>query len=385
MTETSTGPRNRRRLTLRMRLTVNYAAVLAAAMTLMGALVYTVMRLIPVEIMLAPAVLPDHLGAVDVRRSTAHDMFSTVLLVLALAIVVTGVVGGLVGWFVAGRALSPLRSISAAARQASAQSLGHRVALTGPRDELLELSETFDDMLDRLEHAFQAQQLFAANASHELRTPLAATQTIIDIALAEDQPTASRQTLEQLRQMNTRSINTVEALLDLSSASHHDFADEVVDLADLLSGALTDVDDEVFSRKLTVTVTREPALTHGNAMLLHQLVGNLVQNAVRHNVTGGSVLVECGGTPDYARLCVSNSGAGVDPQTLHLLSEPFYRSTGRTRPDSRGQGLGLAIAVAIVRAHDGTIEITANDIGGLTATVTLHSPTEGHAPRSAAT
>ena len=148
--------------------------------------------------------------------------------------------GGTVGWLVAGRIIRPLAAINAAATRAATGALDHRVGLDGPRDEIRDLSQTFDRMLASLERSFATHRRFAVNASHELRTPLATTQTMIDVTLAD--PDAGAEELRALaarvREVNRSNIETVDALLDLAAADTDGLAREPLDLADITDSVL---------------------------------------------------------------------------------------------------------------------------------------------------
>ena len=143
---------------------------------------------------------------------------------------------GAAGWLITGRTLRPLRDITSAARLAARGRLDHRLALTGRRDELTDLADTFDGMLARLERVFGAQRRFAVNASHELRTPLAATQAVLDVALAEaaDRGDGTVTALaRQLRGLNSQSVRIVDTLLDLTQVENTELVAEPVTVPDL--------------------------------------------------------------------------------------------------------------------------------------------------------
>ena len=201
--------------------------------------------------------------ALEIR--TVDDVFDTLLWSSIVALVLIVVAGALAAWILAGRVLSPLHEINAAARSATPSRLDRRVALQGPRDELTDLSDTLDAMLDRLEQAFRAQQLFAANASHELRTPLATEKAMLDMLLDGPEPSAAeyREVAVKLRDVNARSIAMGEALLDLTRSqmgvgvadrSEH----EPQDVTDLLEAPLARAREVAVRRGLTVEAAVEP-------------------------------------------------------------------------------------------------------------------------------
>ena len=284
------------------------------------------------------------------------------------------VAAALVSWVLTGRALRPLLRVTGTARRLSQESLDERIRLDGPRDEVRELAETFDTMLDRLQASFDAQQRFVADASHELRTPLAVMRTEVDVTLADPGADVAelRRMGEVLRAATDRAEAMVAGLLVVarSRASGLDVR-EPVDVAELVPGALAAVAGEVRGRALRVGTELAPLRTTGDPALLDRVVGNLVENAVRHNVDGGwfSVRTGAGG------LVVSSSGTVVGPAGMDVeaLFEPFHRG-GPGRTGHRGSGLGLAIVSAVVTAHGGTVHAEPVEGGGLTVTVVLPAP-----------
>jgi signal transduction histidine kinase len=276
------------------------------------------------------------------------------------------------GWIVAGRVLRPVRTITETARRASEEHLGERIALTGARDELKELADTFDDMLERLDRAFSAQRRFVADASHELRTPLTVMRTAIDVTLAKP-----GRTPEQLESMAIRvrsSIDRAEAMIDalltLAVSDRGTTATEPVDLATAAEDAL-DARSAIIERLgLTVRAGLDPAETMADPALLDRMIGNLVDNAVRHNVPGGEIELESGMRDGVAFFRIANSGPYVPDGDVPALFEPFHRLDGRAG-GQEGVGLGLAIVRSVAAAHSTTVLAQSRPAGGLDVTVTM--------------
>jgi signal transduction histidine kinase len=291
-----------------------------------------------------------------------------------LALLLLGSVGVAVSYFLAGRVLQPLQDITAAAQRLSAEKLDARIALAGPEDELKQLADTFDDMLGRLEAAFEAQRRFVADASHELRTPLAVMRTEVEVALAD--PSASAEDLRAaacvVRDATMRADRLVDSLLLLAQSDRMTgpAVRERVELPEVAAQARSAVAAEVQERGLQVATSYGAGGVLGDRGLLERLAGNLVENAVRHNVPGGWLRVDTGTVEGRARLEVSNSGAVIDPAEVDGLFEPFRRH-GTARTARRGAGLGLAIVRAVSELHGGTIAAVARAEGGLVVTVDL--------------
>jgi signal transduction histidine kinase len=311
-------------------------------------------------------------GAQAQRDVTLSHLLQYSLVTVAVVIAVAAILG----WFAAGRALRPVHRITAAARAASERDLSARVALSGPRDELRELAETFDEMLGRLQAVFEGQQRFIANASHELRTPLAVMRATVDVVLGNPDSTPGdlRGMAVDVRAAVDRAEQLIGALLILARSERGLTVHEDVDLATVAEDVLdaTDPGDR------RVHATLEPAVISGDPVLTERLVANLVDNAVRYNVAGGDVWISTGTLADGPALTVANTGPVVSPADADRMFQPFQRLGDRTSQD--GFGLGLAIVASIAAIHVGTVTAQPRSEGGLSVTVTI--PPAGAGPQS---
>jgi signal transduction histidine kinase len=333
---------------------------------------------IPVNLACRKAFTAGELSATaDQRSHTKHELEVWSLVGLAL---ITAASAG-VGWVMAGRALRPVHEITAAARRASERHLGERIALTGPEDELKELADTFDAMLDRLDLAFAAQRQFVANASHELRTPLTSMRTAIDVVLAK--PTRTNEqleaTAEKVRRAIDRAEDIIDALLTLTVSSRKVEDGESLDLATVTEDALDAVSEQARGAGVRLSSELLPAPVAGSRVLLERLVGNLVENAVVHNVPDGWVRVRAGATDGHAYLEVANSGPVIPDDLVPHLFEPFRRADSRT--GTAGVGLGLSIVQSVATAHAAEVIARPQEGGGLVVTLTVPSH-EGPPPES---
>jgi signal transduction histidine kinase len=278
------------------------------------------------------------------------------------------------GWLIAGRVLRPVHRITDTARRLSQETLHERINLEGPNDELKELADTFDAMLSRLDRAFSSQRRFVANASHELRTPLATERILIDEALANRgaSPDEFRAILEQLRVNSEETEALINALLVLARSERGVDRWVPVDLADLAADVIQQTRPEAVTKGVLLRTDLAPAPTMGDPALLERLVGNLVENAVRHNLlTDGWVEVRAGSSRGQATLVVTNSGSVIAPHHVSWLFEPFRRQgTDRTRTDG-GFGLGLSIVQSVVQAHRGQVTAQPPESGGMEITISL--------------
>jgi signal transduction histidine kinase len=312
------------------------------------------------------------------KRAQDHTLHTLeVESALALGLMAVASLG--LGWLVAGRVLRPIHRITNTARRLSQETLHERINLDRPNDELKELADTFDAMLARLDQAFTSQRRFVANASHELRTPLATERVLIDEALANHEATTEdlRSILEQLRFNSEESEALIDALLVLARSERGVERWLATDLAERAGDVIAQARSEAITRGVTVQTDLEPATTAGDPALLERLVGNLVQNGIRHNLlTNGWLKVTTGAARGAAEIAVANSGPVLAPEHLPALLEPFRRHRADRTTTDGGLGLGLSIVKSIVDAHGGRLEMTAPEAGGLRVTVSLAASTE---------
>ena len=290
---------------------------------------------------------------------------------VALALMAMASVG--LGWLVAGRVLRPLAAITATARRLEGSTLHERINLEGPQDELKELADTFDQMLGRLDAAFETQRRFVANASHELRTPLTITRTEVDVALADpDAGLAELRTMaRRVLEANERSEHLIEGLLTLARSERQLRAAEPLDLGMAAADALEVAAPEAARLGLRTSSVLGAAPVAGDRALLERLVANLVENAVRHNRPGGWLEVETGRAGVVSVVRVANGGAPIPPDQVDALFEPFRRLNGDRTGSTRGVGLGLSIVRSVATVHGGQAEARALPAGGLEVTVGL--------------
>jgi signal transduction histidine kinase len=310
-----------------------------------------------------PVTLPSPATIAAAARSQSAAALHQLFIDSGIALAVMAVLSIWLGWVIAGRALSPLRTITNAARNISASSLHKRLALDGPDDELKQLANTFDDLLGRLEAAFDAQRQFVANASHELRTPLTLERTLLEVALSDPHVTLDslRDACERVIAVGEHHERLLEALLTLSRSQRGLERREAVDLAAIAGAAAEAVDRNGLAIETSLTTAR----TTGDSRLVERLAANLVGNAVRHNVPGGSVRVETETRDDRAVLRIANTGPAVPRADLGRLFRPFQRLDAGRAADADGLGLGLSIVDAVANAHDAAISATPQPDGGL--------------------
>jgi signal transduction histidine kinase len=304
-------------------------------------------------------------GAQAQRGLTLSHLLQYSLITLTVVIVLAAILG----WVLSGRALRPVHLITTAARAASEHNLSARVAATGPRDELRQLAETFDDMLARLQAAFVGQQRFIANASHELRTPLAVMRAAVDVVLdnPDSTPADLRAMAGDIRAEVERAEHLIAALLILARNESGLTVREEVDLAT----AAEDVLDAATLDGRRVHAALETAVISGDPVLAERLIANLIDNAIRYNHPVGDIWITTLTTAGTGTLTVANTGPLIDPADVDRVFQPFQRLSNRT--SHKGFGLGLAIVASIAAVHGGTTTARPRDDGGLIVTVTIPS------------
>lgn len=306
------------------------------------------------------------------KEITTSDL-RQVLIDAPIALAIVTVVALALGWLVAGRVLRPLAVITAAARRISASNLDQRLALRGPDDELKALGDTLDDLLARLEASFDAQRHFVANASHELRTPLTRERAMLQVALDDPGTTTEtwRDVAGEVLASNAEQESLIEALLTLATSEGGLGQHEPVDLAAVTDEVLLTRRTEAERLGLRIWAATQPAALDGDLLLTERLVANLVDNAVRHNVTGGRVEVTTGTRSGRAVLSVASTGPVIPAAEVGRLFQPFQRLNERRAHHGDGHGLGLSIVRAIATAHGAAIGACAMRGGGLAVDVTF--------------
>jgi signal transduction histidine kinase len=291
----------------------------------------------------------------------------TLLLISGISLGAMMVISVGLGWLMAGRVLRPLRIMAATTRQISGESLHKRLDMQGPRDEITHLGDTIDDLLGRLESAFDAERHFVANASHELRTPLTLEQALLEVTLADPAASADslRATCERVLAASRNQERLIGALLTLARGQRGLDRREPMDLASVSGEVLTARYPQARRSGLRIDAVLDTAPAAGDPVLVSHLAANLVDNAMRYNTPEGWVAVVTRIRSDRAVLSVANSGPVIAPQDADRLVLPFQRHTLERTRHTEGHGLGLSIVRAIADAHGATLTILPRAAGGL--------------------
>jgi heavy metal sensor kinase len=295
------------------------------------------------------------------------------------AIFLTMVVGllaasaSLAGYWLAGRALRPVRQIAATARNLSEHDLHRRLNLDLPDDELGELADTFNAMLARLEAAFESLRQFTADAAHELRAPLTLVRAELELALNRRRSVSTYEgTLRSVLVEAERLSRMVDQLLMLARADAGALEARIqeVDISDLLEETVSRW--RSLAREKSVQLLAEipdSGTLLGDPDLLRRMLDNLIDNALRNTPSGGSVRISCSRDEENWNITVQDTGPGVEESLRSRLFERFTRADPARGRETGGAGLGLSLCAIIARLHGG--RITLEDSGPGARFVTL--------------
>ncbi|MGW1344275.1 sensor histidine kinase [Kribbella sp. NPDC002412] len=337
----------------------------------------------------------------QVRRAATKSLLTQG----SIALVVVGGLAAGFGWLVAGRVLAPLHRVTDTARRiaASPAALHERIALSGPDDEVKNLADAFDTMVERLDHSFDGQRRFVANASHELRTPLTLGRALVEVAMHRRTASADVKELgESLLTINARHEQLIDGLLILADSEKQLTTVYPVNLGDIVTHVAGQLSAEASASGVELIRGPGDAPTRGDALLLERLVHNLVENGIRHNTdrqaitteappdgqagdgekspnvmawrsesAGHWVRVVSKTVGDHAQITVTNTGPDIPPYEVESLFKPFYRLGTERLVGGKGAGLGLSIVRSVAEAHNGTVEAKPRQGGGLEITVRL--------------
>ena len=279
---------------------------------------------------------------------------------------ILSLLGGVITYFISGRALKPLSDFSNKIEEVQAQNLSDSRIEENKVKELNQLSVSYNKMLDRLSAAFEVQRQFTANAAHELRTPLALMQVQLDAYNSTEHPdndASATQTIQMATEQNERLTKMVKTLLDMSELQTI-ARDETIDLDALIEEVLVDLEPLAQEKNITLNNQCNEVKLLGSDILIYRLVYNLVENGIKYNRINGSVTVKAFTKDQHIYLTVTDTGNGIPKDLRERVFEPFFRLDKSRSRELGGVGLGLALVHEIVRVHDGTIQVKDSPTGG---------------------
>ena len=306
----------------------------------------------------------------------SQALLRQILLGFAIAIPLMLGLSAVGGLFLAGRALQPVAAITQTAKQISAADLSQRLDLDLPPDEIGELAHTFNEMLARLERAFQRERQLTSDVSHELRTPLGMLKT--QLSLARSRPREAAALLAMMADMEgdvDRMTSLIEQMLTLARVEQRGLGELApVALDELLRDVVDQLQAKAAANQITLRLDIPPQVDFqlaGDSERLRQVFTNLVENGLKYTPSGGQVTVTAVRNWQTFSVSIADTGDGIAPEHLPHLFERFYRVDDARARDTGGFGLGLAIAQAMVQAHGGDLIVDSKVGHGTTFKVVL--------------
>ena len=277
---------------------------------------------------------------------------------------VVTVLSGILAYFVSGHALKPLHSFASQVERVQMNNLADMRIDEDALPEFKQLSQSFNQMLERLNDAFAAQRQFTGNAAHELRTPLALLQAQLELFSAEhpDMQPETAEFLSLLREQTERLTRLTKTLLEMSNLRQV-ARNERIRLAPMIDEIFTDL--APLSDKCGVTLTAEgDGIMTGSDALIYRLIFNLTENAVKYNRPGGSVRVSVAQEPEKLLIRVSDNGCGIPEEYQQSIFQPFFRVDKSRSREYGGAGLGLSLVWEIADIHGGSVRVEESSKNG---------------------
>ncbi len=315
------------------------------------------------------------IGWIRVAKSLQYidDTLQNMLIIFLISCPIFLILALIVGFFVAKKSLQPIDQITLAAGVIGRGDLSRRLNMTNTGDEVGRLSATFDEMIERLDIAFQNEKQFTSDASHELRTPVAVISAYAENALSSDPSVNSLTGSMEVILNESRKMNAIISrllMLTRGDLKKYDLILECIDLGQSATGIVEEMTRQAEQKGVTMTLTcRETILVQVDQTLLTHLLLNVLDNAIKYNRVGGNVKVDIHKEKQNAVITIQDNGIGIPKQDLPKIFNRFYRAEHTS--ETEGSGLGLAIAKWIVELHRGTIQIDSDLSTGTTVIISL--------------
>ena len=280
-------------------------------------------------------------------------------------------------YFLTKKALTPLQKLTSEVSQIQAQNLSTQLPVPNSKDEIAQLTSSFNEMLTRLDNAFSTQKQFSANAAHELRTPLAVLQTNLEVFEKKQKPEMIeyRQLFTMIKEQTARLSQLVGTLLDMTNLKSVPRTDQV-SLEELVDEVFCDLDPSAEKAGISIYFndsSNQDLHTDvtGSYVLLYRAVYNLVENAIKYNRPHGSVSVSVKQENGQAMVLVTDTGIGISPENQKKIFDPFFRVDKSRSRAMGGAGLGLALVDSIAKEHRGTVKVLESSSAGSTIVLML--------------
>lgn len=281
--------------------------------------------------------------------------------------------GGVLTYYISGKALEPVRALNEQVKNINAHNLEESIDIPPTNDELAELTVSFNDMTDKLAQVFEMQKRFSADAAHELRTPLTVLQTKLDVFRKKEVHSAEEyKTLVNAVQKQVKRLRSlVTELLDIANMEHK-FNKQDIPIGSLLKDVVMELNPVAKEKDISLIFNSSDCHIYGDYDLLYRAFFNLTENAIKYNVKSGKVIVDVSKAEKHIVVTVKDTGIGIPDKMKKQIFEPFYRVDKSRSREIGGAGLGLSLTENIIKKHKGSISVSDNkSSGGSCFTVTL--------------
>ncbi|MFJ7890482.1 sensor histidine kinase [Lysinibacillus xylanilyticus] len=296
----------------------------------------------------------------DVQKARTDFQFESVFFMLLII-----VCGGILTYYISGKVLKPLNTLNSQIKNRTVHNLSESMDIPATNDEIAELTQSFNEMTDKLNNAFMMQSRFSANAAHELRTPLAVLKTKVDVF--KKKHTHSTEEYDALisvfEKQTQRLSELVFTLLDMTNMNDG-FENETICLKDILKDIVSEFSHIADGKDVKFNLDCDDSVVYGNTDLLYRAFYNLIENSIKYNIDGGKVMIKV--KPDKKQIIIEikDTGIGIPDEEKKNIFEPFYRVDKSRSRELGGSGLGLSIVQNIITKHNGNIVVTDNENGG---------------------
>ena len=329
---------------------------------------FTVQPAIPSEESLSDITAPSY-GMPSVTAKEAKHIY---LMDSILYTVIAVFIGGILTYYVSGKALEPVRALNEQVKNINTHNLNESLEVPPTHDELAELTASFNDMTDKLAESFAVQKRFSADAAHELRTPLTVLQTKLDVFRKKEEhtPEEYEALTNTFQKQTSRLRGLVTELLDIANMEHKPDIQKF-SLSKLFDGICKELSVTAKSANVSISFDKTDIEVLGDYSLLYRALYNLIENAVKYNVAGGSVKISSAIKDDNAIITIADTGIGIPDSMKNQIFEPFCRVDKSRSREMGGAGLGLSMVDSIMKKHGGTITVSDNNGRGSCFTVIL--------------
>ncbi|MEG0473181.1 MAG: HAMP domain-containing sensor histidine kinase [Solibacillus sp.] len=305
---------------------------------------------------------PAMLTTPSVEAQQAKTEFRLESIIYLLLIIVSG---GLLTYYVSGKVLKPLDTLNRQINNRTVHNLAETMDIPPTNDEIAELTQSFNEMTDKLNEAFLMQSRFTANAAHELRTPLAVLKTKVDVFKKKNiHSTDEYDALITVFEKQIKRLSElVIALLEMTNMNDR-FEHEPICLKDVLQEMIAELAPIADEKGVQLFLDCDDSVVYGNPNLLYRAFYNLIENGIKYNVDDGKVMIEVKSNESQITCTIKDTGIGIPDELKKTVFEPFYRVDRSRSRQTGGVGLGLSIVQSIVTKHNGTIIVVDNENGG---------------------